>query len=825
METLAQDLRLAARNLRKQPAFALVAVLTLAVGIGANTAIFSVVNATLLRPFPFPQPDELMRVSMTTPGHGDMPAEDDFIWSYPKYRTFRELQQVFENASTYRRQSFSLTGLDQAYRISGEMVDADYFPVLGVSAVQGRTFLAEENKTPGTHFVALLGHGLWERLFGADPAVIGRSVTLNNRDYTVVGVLTPGFRGLTGQGEVWIPSMTMDAQSLQEVWSHTHQVIARRKPGVSVEQAKQAIHNLGRAIDEAHPAPFPVDPFGAKAWTLAEARIDPRLQQSVLVLFGAVALVLLIACVNIANLLLVRGASRRREIAIRLAVGAGRLRLVRQLLTESLLLAGLGALAGVGLAAWGVRLLTSIDPAATLGLNASGLTLIGLDSIRIDAAAALFAVLTATAAALLFGLAPALRSSRPDISEALKAAGSRGSAVAGLRALKGRSLLVAAQVALALVLLVGSGLMIKSLSRLLSSEIGFDPDNLLSLRISLPRGQYDQESGSNFWQQLTERLGSLPAVRSVGLGSCPPLSGGCNSTVILFPDRPPVVRGTEPIVSVFWASPDYFQTLGTPLIRGRLFNDQDRREAPKVVVVNQTAARKFWPGDDPIGKTIGVGQGGFHEGAQVVGIVGDVRYEGMDSLPLPDVFLPLTQSPRFSTLVHLRSQGDPIALVGFVRAEVQALDPNLPLYDIRTMHDRRSLSSSRMRFSATLLSLFGAMAMVLAVLGIYGVMSYSVSQGTRSIGIRMALGATSADVLRLVVSRGAAMALAGVGIGLAAAYGASRVLRALLFEVEPGDPATYALFGVGLSFVALAACYLPARRATRVDPLSTLRSE
>jgi putative ABC transport system permease protein len=831
METILQDLRYAGRTLWKQPGFTLTAVLTLAVGIGANTAIYSVVDATLLRTLPFKDPDRLMRVSLTLPEQPGRPALDDMYWSYPKYQTFRQFQQVFEDVALYRDRTFNLTGTHEAERVSAEVVSAGYLPILGIKPHVGRLFLPEEDTTPDTHPVAILGYGLWQRRFGGDQTIVGRNITLDTRSYTVVGVLAAGFQGLTGGAEIWLPTMTSGAREISMPFWHYYQLIARLKPGVSEAQAKSAVVLLGQRVDEAHPGPKKAGAAlmgaGAMARTLDEARIDPAIRKSVLVLFGAVAFVLLIACVNIANLLLARGSARAREIAIRLAVGASRTRLIRQLLTESVLLAFLGAAASLALASWGVTFLSTINPASgnTFAVSLSGLTLIGLNSIRIDASALLFTFGVALLTGFLFGLFPALHASHADLTDALKGGGARTAGLGGIRALTGKSVLVVTEVALALVLLVGAGLMIKSFGRLLATRTGVDAENVLTLRINLPPAQSNREPPTAFFTGLETRIGALPGVVSAGMSNCHPLAGKCGGTPIWFRDRPDVARGTEPVVGIHYVSPDYFKTMRIPLIRGRWFTPADGPGAPKVVLISEGAARKFWPGEDPIGKPIAVGQAGFGDRAEIVGIVGEVRYRQMDELPRPDVYISHLQSPQNSLVIFARTSGDPLALASAVRREVSALNKNLPVYDIKSMRDRIGEATSRARFSATLLGVFASIALVLAALGIYGVMSYAVNQRTREIGIRLALGARPGDVLGPVVGRGLILTVIGIAIGVGAALASTRVLTTLLYEVKPSDPSTYAVIAVVLGAVALLASYIPARRATRVDPLTALRAE
>jgi putative ABC transport system permease protein len=827
MDTLFQDLRYGARSLRRQPGFTLIAVLTLAVGIGANTAIFSIVNATLLRPFPFREPERLMKVSLTAPGSFGDPANDDMVWSYPKFETFRQNQQVFEKLALYRSGDFNLTGIEQAERIRGEAVTADYFPLLGIPAIAGRTFLAEEDSIAVTQRAAILSHALWERRFGLDPGIVGKSITLDTRIYTVVGVLPSGFRGLTGLAEVWVPTAATDAEERNQRWSHSYDLIARLKPGVSAQQARSAVMVLGHVIDEAHPFPFG-GKWGARARSLGEARIDPALRRSVLVLFGSVAFVLLIACVNIANLLLARGNAREREIAIRLAVGVSRGRLIRQLLTESVLLASIGAIAGIILAYWGVGLLGAINPASgnPFGTRISGLALLGLSSIRIDGTALLFTLGIALLTGVLFGLVPALHASRSDVIEALKSAASHAGRQAGIRAaLTSKSVLVLTEIALALVLLIGSGLMIKSLSHLLSTRIGVDPGKVLSLRIELPFEQFQKNPSTDFFEQLETRVRALPGVASIGMSTCPPLAGGCNGTIIWFRDRPPVPKGSEPSVGVHWVSPRFFQTMKVPLLRGRWFTTGDRAGKPKVIIINETAARKFWPNEDPIGKHVAVGQGRFDDSAEIIGIAGDVRYGQINELPQPDTFISYLQSPRWSLMLFVRTAAEPASLTAAIRGEVRALDKNLPVYDIKTMVERFSDSTSRARFSTILLGIFASIALILAAVGIYGVMSYAVTQRTHEIGIRIALGAKPWNVLILVVRRGLGLTLAGIALGIFAALGATRVLESLLYEVKPSDQRTFVMLAALLGAVALLACCVPAWRAARMDPLVALHCE
>jgi putative ABC transport system permease protein len=830
METLLQDLRYALRTLARQPGFTTIAVFTLAVGIGANTAIYSVVDATLLRTLPFHDPDRLMKISLIAPGSHGEPTRDDVVWSYPKYETFRQSQQVFADSAVYRPTMSNLTGTDEPEQIRGEIVGASYFPLLGIKPVAGRSFLPEEDVIPEKDMVAMISRGLWERRYGADAAAIGKTISLDLKSYTIVGVVPAGFQGLSGPADVWLPAHVLKGpDDLEQRQSHSWEMVARLKPGVSVDQARSAVTLLGPRIEEANALRNTMKGWGAKARTLSDTRLEPAIRKSVLVLFGAVSFVLLIACVNIANLLLARGSTRSREIAIRLAIGANRRRLVRQLLTESLLLAMLGAVASVALAWVGVHALDLINPANpntvgnAFGRRLAGMSALGLSSIRLDSRALLFTFGVALLTGILFGLAPALQGSRADVADALKSGGARPVGLAGIRILTGKSILVVTEVALAVVLLIAAGLMIKSFARLIATRTGVDPDHVLTVRINLP-GAGRTPGALAFFSQLETRVAALPGVVSAGLMSCHALAGGCSGTIIWFRDRPPVPQGSEPPVGVLAASPSYFKTMKIPLLRGRGFTAADRQDAPKVVLINDTAARRFWPGEDPIGQHIGIGMNNFDR-AEVIGIVGDVRYGQMDEPAKPDVYIAHQQSLRGSLILYARTSGNPAALTQAVRQEVRALNRDLPIFDIKTMPERIAAATARARFSAILLAIFAGIALSLSAVGIYGVMSYVVTQRTREIGIRMALGARQADVLWLVLGRGLALAAVGTVGGVGGALAATRVLETMLYEVKPGDPETYLSIAGVLLVVASAASYIPARRAAWVEPSSALRAE
>jgi predicted permease len=827
LDALRQDLRFAVRALRARPGFTAVAVLTLAIGLGANVAIFSAVDALLLRRLPFAAPHELMQVSLTRPPEGDQPARDDAIWSYPKARVFRAAQTAFADLTIYTSWPFTVrVGAGAAERVRGEYVDGRYLPTLGVAPLLGRNFAPDEDRTPNGPRVALLSEAFWRSRFGGDPGALGRAVTVAGEPYTVVGVLPPGFRGLSGEADLLLPVMTQSAEALGEAWNHSYTMVARRRPGVSETQALAAVRVLGARVDDAYPEQSePRRRHGAAARALDATRVDPALRRALLVLSGAVGLVLLVACANVANLLLVRAAGRRREIAVRLALGAGRGRLVRQLLTESVLLAALGAAAGVLVAAWGVRALAAIDPARTLPMaRTSDLRTVSFAAIQLDATALAFGAALALATAVVFGLAPALQATRPSPAGALKDGAPGSGAARPRRGAPTRAVLAAVEVALAMVLLAGAGLTLRSLERLLAVAPGVRTAGVLTVRFD-PRAVAERDSFPALFARVTARVAAIPGVAGVALQDCPPLNGGCNGTALVRRDRPQPRDGEGgPEVGVHWITPEWPAVMGVPLLRGRAFTDADRRGARKAVLVSAHAARVFWPGEDAVGKPVSVMQGGFHDDtATVVGVVGDVRYGTLDDPPRPDVYLPYAQSPYGRAVLVVRTPGAPLALVGAVRAALAEVAPGTPAFEVRTMEDRVEGVTAFQRFGATLLGLFAAVALVLATLGVYGVVSFGAAQRTRELGVRVALGATRRDLARLVVRGGLAIALAGTLAGLAGALAATRVLRSLLYGVAPTDPATYAAIVLVLGAAVVAASWLPARRAARVAPATVLR--
>jgi putative ABC transport system permease protein len=827
-----QDVRYATRALRKQPGFTVVAMMTLVLGIGANVAIFSVLHALLFKPLPYGDAARLMLVHLLVP---DRERGAGFyregVWSYPKYVAFRDRQQAFDQMALFGSREWSLTGTSDPERLRGELVAASFFSVLGAHPQIGRGFLPEEDLQPSTSRVAVIGHGLWRRRFGGNPAVLGQAIGINKIPHTIVGVMRPGFRGLSGQADIWIPLMTEASGYFTNPWSHSYFLIARRKAEQSIDSAVAQVRAFATPMNELFP-PSTGPEWGVTATPLEDERTDPLVRRALFLLLGAVGVVLLIGCANLASLMVARTLARQREIAVRLALGASRLRIVRQYMTEALLVSLAGATGGL-VVGWGLLraargLLPDLNTAlrfdGILGLSRAGLTRSGVDLIGLDFTTVVVAAAVAGAAALLFGLAPAWRAARHDLSSSMKAGGA-GSLAQGSRGFGLRNVLVSAEIALALVLVVASGLMVRTVDHLGQIALGFDPRHVISLRVALPSAQYQPEQASRFFEQLIERMRSRGEIADAAAGSCAPISGRCSSTTAEFPGRPPLPRGTEPLVDVFWASSRYFDTLGIALVRGRSFTDHDRMGQPKVVVINETAARSLWKNEDPIGQRISVGQGGFHDGAEVIGIVRDVRYASVETAPTADVYIPILQSPQRSALLFVRGRVPAASLVPLIAREVRSLDPDLPLIGVKTMEERAADATWRTRALAWLLSLFGALALLLAAIGVFGVISQAVEQRTREIGLRIALGAAPRDITRMVVSRAAALSIAGIAIGFGLAIATSTMLSAFLFEVEPHDPATFWTVAAMVFVVALVASYLPARRAAHIDPLATMRAE
>jgi putative ABC transport system permease protein len=826
MDSALRDLFYAARSLRKQPGYTAIAMLLLTLGIGAAVAVLSLTYGVLFKPLPYRDPARLMMVHMLAP-MPDSAVPGPTFWSYPKYRAFHEAQQLFDATAAFGSAAWNVTSSDAPEQLNGELVEGTYFDVLGVSPQVGRLFDARETESPRSARLAVLSYGVWTRRFGNDPNVIGRTLGLNGIPHTVIGVMPLGFRGLTGQADVWVPLTTVPAEDLGNAGDHSYYVVARRTSSVSTEQVHAMMPVIGKQVDGL----FADRSSRGKRWSamaapLNDERANGLIRRSILILLGAVAVVLLIVCINLANLTLVRGLARQREVAIRLALGASRFRIVRQLMTESLLVAVVGAIGGLGVASLATVAAGAVLPDLRMVLprdHTAGLTRVGLGLMHLDASVLIMTVVIAVATATLFGLGPAWRASRRDLTTTIKT-GSSGSVASGTRGFGARNLMAASEMALALVLLTASGLMLKSVIHLYQTELGFQPRSLMTFRVVLLPPRYDSDRATRFLDQLVGQLRTRGETARAAFGSCAPVSGGCNRTSATFPDRP-TATGPKATVGVIWITPGYFETLGIPLRRGRTFAGTDRAGQPKVVVINETAARTFWNGADPIGKRIAIGQGGFGDGAEVVGVVADVRYTSVEQPVGADVYVPLAQSRKPLGFLFVRNRGAVEPVVSAVMSEVRSLDSDLPLTDIKLMEERVSDATWRTRMGAWLLSLFAAMALVLAALGTYGVISQGVEQRTREIGVRMALGADRSHILRMIVGRVCTIALAGLALGVVITVPSMRLLAALLYEVEPADPTVLTGLGLVLLSVTLVAGYLPARRAARVDPIATLRAE
>jgi len=835
MEALLKDIRLSLRLLLKNPGLSFVIVLSLAVSIGANTAIFSVINAVLFRPLPYNDPDRLAMIYTVDPGvPGIVDASDTAPWAYPTYEQLAQQQNAFEKVAAFGEQDFNLSDNGEPERVQVEMVSATYLPMLGIQAVQGRTFAPEADTTPGGQPFALIGYGLWQRRYGSSPKIIGETIHLNRIPLTIIGVLPLGFKGQSGGVEAWVPMMMAPVLTFPErltnpnsVW---HDVIARLKPGVTLDAAKAEMGVLAKQLAAANPGPPGAPELGINVVPLKAAKRDPALGKSLLILFAAVAFVLLIACINIANLLLAKAMSRQKEIAIRLALGAGRGHLIRQLLTESVVLALIGGLVGLFIAYWGVNLLTSFELASIAnrpGFWAKYVKMLNFNTVRIDGIVLLFNTGISVLTGILFGLIPAIQASRPDVYPSLKEGGNLyGSKSGNLRRLSARSLLVISEVALAIVLLVGAGLMIESVSRMRAIELGFQPDNVVTMKINLPEKEYSRDTSFTFFQQLEDRVAELPGMQAVSVSGSIPLTKNSSMTVLKIEGKPMPEDFAASLVSYHTVGPKYFDALRIPLLKGRSFTEQDRSGAKRVAIINQTAAQRFFPNEEPIGQHLFLEVGWKPEGdqAEIVGIARDVKYGNVDEVVGPDIYLCYLQYSEASVLIA-RTAGDPAGMATSIRQTVLSLDPNVPVYDVKTMNQRVGDSTARTRFISLLLWVFAGIALILSAIGVYGVMAYSVSERTREIGIRLALGAQQSKILRMVIGDG--MILAGVGVigGIFLALVLNNALTSFLYEVTGKEPRIFLAAALLLIIVTLVATFVPARKAIKVDPIVALKYE
>jgi putative ABC transport system permease protein len=812
MQTILKDIRFAVRTLLKRPALTGIAIVTLALGIGANTAIFSVVNAIILRSLPYRDSDRLVAIW----GNLHKTGLEEIPLSAPEFTDFRQQCKGFDQIAAYTTQGFNLTGVDQPERLRGAVVSGTLFSVLKTDPQLGRTFLNEEDQF-GRDQVAVLSNALWHRRFSADPSIVNKTINLDGQTVTVIGVMPAQFHFPDKETEIWKP-IAFDPELLTENnrGSHFLSVIGRLQPNVTLPQAQADIDGVTARLAQEHSAMYPTG-FSTTVRSLHEDLVG-NLRTALFVLLGAVGLVLAVACANVAHLLLANASSRYREVAIRSALGANRVRLVRQFLTESVLLSLLGGSAGLLLAIWGVTTLVALIPKDTPRV----------EEIHLDFRVLLFTLGVSILTGILFGLAPALQATKTDLIDALKEGGRGGGA--GRRRLQLRGLLIVSEFALALVLLIGSGLMIKSFIRLQDVKPGFEPSGLLTFRLALPEAKYPEFPKSRaFFEQLFDRLKARPEVKSAGAINILPFSGSTGDRTFLIEDQPVEQGKPHPDEQIRFVSAGYFSAMGIPLLRGRDFTPRDLPDTPQVVIANDAAVRKYWPNQNPIGKRLSFSTR-TPKWYEIVGVVGNIKHRSLDLEDKPEFYVPFLQ-PLFKDsniqpmYLVVRTVNDPSSFAAAVRSEVASLDPDQPVSSVMTMDQRISDSVAPRRFNMFLLGLFAVLAMILAAIGIYGIMAFSVGQRTHEIGVRMALGARSTDVLKLVLRNGLGLALIGIVIGLAIAFAATRVLATLLYGVSATDPVTFLGEALLLAAVALLACYIPARRATKVDPLVALRYE
>lgn len=812
MRTLIFDIRHSLRFLMKSPAFTLIALLTLAIGIGMNVAIFSVFDAVLLRGLPFPNPEKLVEVSETVQRESieRRPA------SYPDFLDWQRHNSVFEQIAAYENDSLTMTD-GNAEQIQIEMVSANYFQALGVRPFLGRTFRNEEDRMPAASSVAVISYDFWQRHFGSNPSSVGKTIRLNNRNTNIVGILPKGFYGLDPDTEVWIPISTyplfQQTQLLEKRGARWHDVIARLKPGVTIQQAQSAMNAIAKRLDEEYPETN--RNYGVMLIPFQEEVLGD-IKPAVRILFGAVAFVLLIACANVANLMLVRTAGRQKEFAVRTALGASRKRIIRQLITESALLGILGGVAGSVLAIWAVRLIKRFSP-----INIPAYIQIGIDSRVL-----FFSVVISFITGLLIGLFSAIHATRNAPQESLKDAAVQSTETRSSKTTRG--ILVISETAFALILLVGAGLMIQSLKQMQQIPIGFKKDHLLTMLLSLPEQKYSEKRSVPFVKSLTEKVGSLPAVQSVSASSDIPF-GGSSSAYIVTMEGSDANRSRR--VYVHSVSSNFFATLGIPIINGRSFSDSDLEGASQAAIVSEELARKFWGDQDPVGKRFKFGRDDSTDPwITVVGLIANVKQRALVNDPLvnpddPDLYLPLAQNPELNLAVVVRTNQKPTLMTSLVTKEIQAIDHDVPVFRVTTMDELVSNETARSRFNAFLMSIFAGSALLLACIGLYGVLSYAVTQRTREIGLRIALGAKRSDVFVMVLRQALRWMAFGLVIGLFGAAILSRLLTSELYQVSPTNPEIYAGLSSLLLGVAIFATFIPALRATKVDPILALRYE
>jgi putative ABC transport system permease protein len=801
-----QDIRIGARTLVNDPGFTAIALITLALGIGANTAIFSVVNALILKPLPYPNPDRLVWIGEASPDR-----TSDLVPG-PHFLEWNEHSEVLQSIAAYNPDSLTMTGAGEPERLEANRVSSGFFAVIGVQPALGRSFLPDEDVPGAAARVAIISHDLWQRRFGSNSNIVGQSVQLDDNSYTLVGVLPARFR-FFDHYDVWLPLALDPARERGNMMVSILSAFGRLKPGVTLVAAESELEAIRSRFEAARPPNHPL--FGGQLRLISlHQKLVGDTRRLLLILLGAVSLILLIACANVANLLLSRGVARQKEFAIRAAVGAGRLRLIRQMLTESVLLALSGGALGLFLGFWLTKGLMSVASARTFG------DISRVEAIDIDPRVLGFTLIVSLFTGVLFGLAPAMQISSPALNDSLKESG-RGSRFhrGGLR-----QALMVTEVALSIVLLIGAGLLIRSFANLLGVNPGYRPDSLLTLRIALPEPRYEDRGRRDaFYEEVLQRISTLPGVQSVGAINHLPLGDFMLAGWLRVPGRP-ASGYNQPPTPITIVSPDYFRAMGIPLRAGREFTERDNSQTPRVVILSEALAADIFPGEDALGKEVwvpGPGKGN----PKVVGIVGDVRHKGLDQAVTPQVYVPYQQSPTGAMTIVIRAAASPLDLAPAVRGQVLAVDETLPVYDVQTMQQRLTTSTSPRRLNLSLLGLFALLALALAVVGVYGVIAYVGTQRKHEIGIRMALGAQALDVRRLLIGHGMVFVATGVLLGLGAAWAMTRVLTSLLFGVSATDPLTFAGVSVLLTTVSLAACYLPARAAARVDPINALRRE
>ena len=813
-----QDLRYAIRMLLRRPGFTMISVIALAIGIGASTTIFSVVNAVLLRPLPYKDPGRLVIIDANYLAL-DMARIGA---SAPEFLDYRGQAQVFEHIAAFGDVDLTLTGGDGPELVRGTRVSANLFSLLGATPGMGRTFSPEEEQAGRS--VVVLSDGLWRRRFGGNPNIVGTTLTLEGRACEVAGVMPAGFQfphssfPFGRRADLWMP-IAFTEEELAHRSQYSFRVIARLQADLSLEKAQAEMDTLASRLQQQYPRSYRGPNGEDGGWkitaTSLEELVVARVRPALLILLGAVAFVLLTDCANVANLLVARGLARQKEVAVRLALGAGRVRLVRQFLTESLLLALIGGGLGLLLALWGNDLLAAVAPASIPRAN----------ELSIDLRVLGFALAVTLGTALAFGLASAIAMTKPDLIQSLKDGGR--SAGGSLRHNRVRSVLVSFEVAISVVLLIGAGLMINSFVRLLRVDPGFNPDNLLTMEIVLPESRYPElRQCGDFFTGLLARVETLPSVRSAGAITILPLSGGRRDGPVSIEGRPFDTTGKPQVANYRVISPGYFDTLGTTLVNGRWLTVQDAVDRPPAALINEALARNLFPNEDPMGKRLKLGAPrNPRPWLSIVGVVADVKHDGLDTATRPEIYVSYLQEPLQALTLVVRSSSDPTALTAAVRNEVLALDKEQPIYNVRTVQQLLSASVSSRRFSMLLLGIFASVALLLAIIGVYGVIGYWVSQRTQEIGIRMALGAEPRDIFRLVVRHGMILTAIGVVAGLAGAFALTRVMSGMLFSVKASDPATFAAIAILMTAAALAASFIPARRATRVDPMIALRRE